>query len=348
MAILYISNNDGTDTRIKKEIKTISNSDDVYFIGNGSNCEQNAELNILCKEYKLLQSRRNTFSSILFSYLWIIKYLISGKITSVHVVNEQLMIFYYPLMFFKHSVLDIFDSVFLKYNKPGNQLWLLKFICYYPINVIIVTDRRRFHLMPDFAKDKVVILPNYPRHVSHSHEKNQQRDGLSIFYGGTLTIARGTKILEELCKLYPEELTVFVAGWVHDKQTEQFLRHDCVVNLGLLTQEETLSFVYDNCDYIMCLYEPNNINNINASPNKIYDALQSRTPLIINSEILVSEFVKEEKLGLVLDTFHVQDYVFLFQELVRNRKSYKFIDKNVLKYTWNNIEERLLAAHKLK
>ena len=35
MKILYISNNDGTDTRIKKELKSLAKGYSIIFIGNG-------------------------------------------------------------------------------------------------------------------------------------------------------------------------------------------------------------------------------------------------------------------------------------------------------------------------
>ena len=111
MAVLYISNNDGTDTRIQKEIKSISGRDEVYFIGNGQLSEKNINLISLCKGFKLMQSRRNSIGSILTSYFWIIRFLIKDRITSVHVVNEQLMVFYFPLMFLPVFVPVILGTV---------------------------------------------------------------------------------------------------------------------------------------------------------------------------------------------------------------------------------------------
>ena len=65
----------------------------------------------------------------------------------------------------------------------------------------------------------------------------------------------------------------------------------------------------------MCSYEPSNQNNINASPNKIYDAIQTNTPIIINNEVKVAAFVKRKNIGVILDSFYDYDLETVYKEL---------------------------------
>ena len=114
--------------------------------------------------------------------------------------------------------------------------------------------------------------------------------------------------------------------------------------LGVLTQQQSTELAAQ-CDYILSLYEPINENNINASPNKIYDAIQVGTPVIINREVKVAAFVEENQLGYVLDSFYADDYPKLVEELVYRKRNYQFSEKLRARFTWEAVEDKLVDAH---
>jgi hypothetical protein len=99
------------------------------------------------------------------------------------------------------------------------------------------------------------------------------------------------------------------------------------------------------CDYILCLYEPNIVNNIYASPNKIYDGIQAGVPVIINKEILVSSFVRKEKLGVILDSYSPSYVAPILEELKARRNDFTDIEKMQGMYTWAKVEPVLISAH---
>lgn len=342
--ILYLSTNDGSDMRINKEIKTLSQKADIYFLGVGQYSKYNYA-KIKCKEFYLIDGKRNSVNVIIKH---IKKYLEWNKLIefdSIHIINEQLMIFFYPFLFKKHVVLDIFDSAFMKLNRPNEEWKLLKKITYSPIKYILVTDENRYRLMPSFVRNKLRILENYPNlYKGRTIKKNST---LTIFYNGSMTTSRGTLILKRLLD-YCAELHVIMAGWIADNETEQFSKHDRVDFRGILTQQAASTIAATEADYIMCCYEPSNQNNINASPNKIYDAMQTRTPVIINSEVKVSQFVIDEKIGVVLPSFYDFDTENFCHELQNKKGSFEFKDENTYKYSWESIENKLLNVHNIK
>ena len=345
MTILYISNNDGTDTRIKKELKSLSKSYNIIFIGNGTKNKENSEIFALCKKVYLLEAKRNSVKSFLYSFLLVLYLLLRHEISSIHVINEQLMIFFYPLLFFKHTVLDVFDSFFLKINFTKNKLNFIKRIVYLPVNKILVTDDNRFNLMPDFVKKRSLVVENFPFNFTSGKKRNPDPNMLSIFYNGTLNSARGTIQMQELCMRFPNRVKLYLAGWITDEQTEKLCKMANAEYLGVISQVKALEFAVAKCDYILCLYAPTNSNNINASPNKIFDGIQCNVPVIINSEVNVSSFVAKNKLGYILNSFYKIDYSNLLQDLIKEKSSYHFSEKIKEKYTWENIENRLISAH---
>ncbi|MDY7394196.1 hypothetical protein UMM65_03005 [Aureibaculum sp. 2210JD6-5] len=341
--LLFISTNNGSDMRINKEIKTLSKHTDIYFLGVGKYGNSNyAEKN--CKEFILIQEKRNSINAILKQIKTFLKLNRKHKFTSIHIINEQLMIFFYPWLFQQYVVLDIFDSFFMKKNKPKNQWKLIKKMVYAPINYIFVTDKNRESLMPDFVQNKLGILENYPNRYHGDVVKKV--DKLTIFYNGSMNNSRGTILLQNLTDKY-KDVKVIMAGWLSDENTKNFAQSKSVDFKGVLTQLEASKIAANQAHYIMCCYEPSNQNNINASPNKIYDAIQTHTPVIINSEVKVSSFVKEENLGVILSSFSNYNVDEVYQELLFKKDSFSFNKKNAEKYSWESIENKLLKAHKL-
>ena len=92
----------------------------------------------------------------------------------------------------------------------------------------------------------------------------------------------------------------------------------------------------------MSCYPENNINNIYASPNKIWDALACGKPIIINDGAKISSFVKENNLGIVINynNFKSED---LYNKMLSFKKKLIQIDKS--KYLWDNYENTLIGLH---
>lgn len=340
--LLYISTNDGSDTRINKEIQTLFNHGyRIVFLGVGKYGERNFAKQY-CEEFILIHGKRNTPITLSKQVMAFIKLLFRHDFHSIHIVNEQLMVFFYPFLFHKHVVLDIFDSFFLKISKPKNQWKRIKKIIYAPVNKVLVTDENRKALMPDFLQKKLIVLENFPNRYHKGTDK--PKDGLTIFYFGTLNVQRGTGILQELVE-YSEKVKIIMAGWINDPVTETFSKHKNVEYLGVMRQEEASEVAATQVDYILSVYEPCNENNINASPNKIYDAIQTKTPVIINKEVKVSKFVAEKNLGLVMDSYYEFDKEGLIEELIRKKHTFKFKEEDLEFYSWQFIEGKLIAAH---
>ena len=342
--ILFISTNDGSDMRINKEIFTLSKKADVYFLGVGRDSNNNyAKIN--CKEFYLIEEKRNSIKAIVKQIRKYIQLTRAFEFDSIHIINEQLMVFFYPFLFKQYVVLDVFDSIFMKINKTKNNFKFFKKIVYKPTNVILVTDKNRKKLMPDFVQSKVDILENFPNRYLGSTEKNSKN--LTIFYNGSMSNARGTVFLQKLTEKYPD-VNVIMAGWMADKNTKSFSQSNFVDYKGILTQKEAMIIAARESNYIMCCYEPSNLNNINASPNKIYDAIQTKTPVIINKEVIVSDFVKKKKIGLVLSSFYEYDIDKVYEKLIECKDKFTFNNSDLIEYSWENIESKLLKAHKVE
>jgi hypothetical protein len=86
--ILYISSNDGSDTRINKEVKTLSVSFDIDFIGIG--LPEKAFAKDYCKKFILVPRSRKSILAWLEVTILAYRLTITNKYHSIHLINEQL------------------------------------------------------------------------------------------------------------------------------------------------------------------------------------------------------------------------------------------------------------------
>ena len=343
--IVYISTNDGTDTRINKEVRTLSKVYNVIFIGVVEKNSKESFVDPYCYSCHLINGRRNHPLTILKQILTYLRLVFCFKIYSVHIVNEQLMVFFWPLLFFRHTVVDVFDSLFMRYGIKKNSWLPLKRLVYAPCDKVIVTDDERFALMPSFLMSRLVVLPNYPYRYNGPLFPSSKVSKLNILFIGWLGMNRGGNIAKGLLDA-DERVNLIMFGWFSDEKCKTLANHPRAEYKGVVSQQQVLEFAATQGDYILCLYETlNNFNMKYASPNKIYDGIQTCTPLLINKEVKISTLVKKLNLGIVLPSYYHNDFKGLVKELFDKKNSFEFAPEIRETYTWENIEERLLTAH---
>src|SRR6266540_248685 len=179
--LLFVCTNDGSDMRINKEIKSLRKKFNIIFLGVGETT--NCYVTSYCNKIILVKGKRNSVPVLLKQIFYFLKVLVTKKIKTIHIINEQLYIFFYPFLFFKHTVLDLFDSLFLKKNLVHKKFNWLKLLIYLPANKILVTDENRYSLMPTILHKKFAVLQNFPEYF-YSHSSKESSLELRILYNG--------------------------------------------------------------------------------------------------------------------------------------------------------------------
>jgi hypothetical protein len=228
-------------------------------------------------------------------------------------------------------------------NKSGKKWSFIKRIIYAPVNKILVTDENRKSLMPEFVQKKICILQNYPNKYTGPIEK-KPHSGVIILYYGWMGLDRGTELIEKLLEV-SDQIHIIMAGWFSDSYSKKLINHPQVDFRGVLLQADALQIAATEADYILCAYAPTNENTINASPNKIYDSIQVRTPVIMNCDIIVPPVVLQYHTGILLPKYEVDDSLSLANELIARKGSFHFAAELIETFTWEKIEHELVEAH---
>jgi hypothetical protein len=309
MKLLYIAFNNGTDARIAKELLHLSERFELYFIGLGLVVDLDYIPNNV-KSYKINFNHKSIFGIMLLN-LYIIFARLWFGIKNVYIVDEQCYFVTWPTLLGMKKILDIFDSFFLKINMQSNKLMFAKKIIYGSVDMLIITDKYRKELLPEIHQKKATIYPNYPS--SSSIKSSQIKSdfnikNINIGLFGSISKDRGAEIARRLLDV-DSNIQLIMGGWLYDDYAKNLSQSDRVKYVGILPQKKILQIMASEINLLLAYYPNFNINNKYASPNKLYDAILTSVPILINSYPMVSEVVRNMNIGLVLDDFETDSQV---------------------------------------
>ena len=357
--IVIISPNDGSDVRIGKVCRSLSAKDyGVHFIGwdRRPNVKKSIELGAVTKHIINIETHHGKFNEYLLIkfIIHIFSNLKKLKPNTVCCVDEEyaLIAFLCGRFNYRYLICDVFDSL---YDRHSNKNYLsrsllmgIQYISRYLSDLLIATDEERYSKFGHF-KSKCIVIPNYPEDPGEELSKRTIEGPLKIYVSGTLIKTRG---LDTLIKaiLHYQDIEILSAGWVYDDYaSEVFMKNQNVKYFGIITAKQSLE-IASQCDGIFAYYEPISINNIQASPNKIYDAMSVGRPVIINNEVIVSKWVTDEKIGYSAPYYDVNALVHIFDMLKHQRnqlKSYALNSRKIFSkgYSWESVSNRLLNIY---
>lgn len=328
--VLVLSVNDGSDMRLQKTLKSLTQDYNVAYLGFGDYVKvQNVEY------IKGFRAYKNPINLLFFItkaiYIMNIRF-----VKNIWIVDEELAMIFRPLMSRKKNyILDIYDSYFLKKNLVDNRAKKIQTILHSKFNHIIVTDDNRLKLLPSMSRMRAIVIQNFPNRIEIPH--NLIKNGpIKLAFVGTLSKERGGEIVSKIVAHNPS-LEVIIAGWLKDDYMRQVISNDSVSYLGIISQKGLNKLLLESKVLILCCYPPTNLNNLNASPNKIWDAVLTNNFVAINEECYASELVKENRLGFTYsyDDFSVEEFNVNMQNLNFSGK------KSRSEYTWESQEEKL-------
>ena len=354
--ILYVSRNDGSDTRITKECKTLaSHGYEVILLGWNRKPDQiiSDPMPHILKEIYVRDVKMHGLKEILSIcrfYIFLIKKLFLYRPDYVHAVNEDLAFMVLPWKYLLgyQLICDVSDSLQLRYGSSSFPICIFaKWVCKVSWRGSD-TDQARADLFEKYLK-KISVVPNYPVDpgpgicdVSHLRS-----DAIWISLAGTLYSERGLSILTDLIEK-DNRVRILCAGWLYDNHAEAFIELSSVEYLGIITPEDSLRHASE-CHAIFAFYDPVNRNNVMASPNKLYDAMCIGRPIIINSEALVSSWVQEKDIGYSCGYHDLSGLKKIVEKLdnTKNMKKFSSTSRNLFEqgYSWKIAETELLKTY---
>lgn len=200
--------------------------------------------------------------------------------------------------------LEYMSLRFRKYNIVPNY----NRIEYYKDRLFLNVDKLNYLLVEN--------VPHLKNNVKSSKEFSKIYD---IGYFGTLDESRGLIELVEFSNKM--NLTLLIAGMGplgnYIEEASKGLGRDKINFYGSFTANE-LSTLYSNIKFSWAYYTDKIFLHKYASPNKYYEHLAFKTPLVINKFVPLSDTIKEMNTGVVIDNeLNIDNFIFLQNEIER-------------------------------
>jgi len=101
-----------------------------------------------------------------------------------------------------------------------------------------------------------------------------------------------------------------------------------------------------DADLTLALYDPGIPNNVYASPNKLFEAMASGIPIIVNENTSMANIVRKENCGIIIPYGNKESLIEAISCLKDNKGLRKRLGDNGRKayenkYNWKIMENRL-------
>lgn len=258
--------------------------------------------------------------------------------------------------FKKRLVYDIFDYYVDAFNVPGFLKNTIEKRDHRIINaadgVIICTNKRKEQIKGTTPR-RLVVIKNVPAGPEDLKEiKKLALDGakIKIAYVGVLIEGRFIREIAEVVMDNPAyEFHVGGFGKLESYLKEMSGKYNNIYFYGRLSYKETLRLEY-SCDLVAAIYDPAVPNHYYAAPNKFYEALMLGKPLIMARNTGMSEVVREEGIGVVID-FDKSSFSQALALLAEKKGDWQAMGVKMKKiykdrYSWDKMEERLLDFYR--
>jgi len=198
-------------------------------------------------------------------------------------------------------IYNIHDNLAQRYTLPSVINTALNFIEGLVVlmsNVALVPEDFRAEALPVFSRKRVVTIRNTPMDPGCFEPCRINKDApINIVYSGWIDSKRGVDtLLAAVDRL--DNAIVTIVGEGDPDLIDRFKQSEKCRFLGYVPYAESIELLKD-AHFVYIHYSPERIINRYAAPNKLSESLAVGRPLIINSEIILSELVDELNCGVV-------------------------------------------------
>ncbi len=193
--------------------------------------------------------------------------------------------------------------------------------------------------------NKLVFLPNYPESSVYRECQKSNSDKLRIAYIGAVRQYNELKNLFDACKgMTDVSVSIHGSGVAYIPLSEIALEYPNVTVTGRYDYSESAQ-LYSEADLLYVIYPTTSDQYFTSYPVKFFEAIITRTPVIVGENTVLAEFVHSHDIGFVVNGDSVDDVRNLVDELRADRKLLNSkvdnIEKIQFDYLWEHVVSNL-------
>ena len=197
-------------------------------------------------------------------------------------------------------------------------------------------------------KAKCVFLPNYPE-VKYflPIEKILHKDSINVNYVGTVRDYNAINTLVETSnKVDKIKIGIYGNGLAYERLKQENKKENVTI-YGRFDATHEIGNIYRNTDLLYCVFDPENYNWKTSFPTKLFEAIITRTPVIVSKNTVASDFVQKNKIGESVPYMDAEALSNAINKIISN---YNFYKENLCKiskeYQWEDISKKLVEMYK--
>lgn len=284
---------------------------------------------------------------------WLIKNRKSYDLIHAYDFDTVLTALFMKKLFNKKYVYDICDFYVDAFSVPKKLKKLIKkldFIAIKNAETTILVNEIRVKQIDGSKPKKLEFIHNTPKDIKiYTDVKNTNNSRKRIFYGGILS--DGRMILEtiSICSRHPEwEFTIAGYGYLEDECRKKSEEIENINFIGKIEYSEVIKNTLYS-DIVFACYDPKVPNHKFSSPNKVYEAMMCKKPIIVCNGTGVDKLVLEENIGITCD-FEENSLEESFEYILNNKLDYEIKSNNAFNlynqtYKWSVMKERLKKVY---
>ncbi len=245
--------------------------------------------------------------------LWLFKAMIANRksfsiiyVCDFDVAIPSLLI---RLIFGKKIIYDIFDFYSHTHAMPRLIRYFVEkceyLVCKSVDAVVVCTDKRAQTIREKCSLEPVVIYntPNLDKVIiNNGFEDERIKDVFRIVYVGTLSpTGRLLREITELLKNRDDiEFHVAGSGPLENYFSTMSVHYKNILFYGQVSNDDAL-MLQMRSDLIFATYDPSLEINRNSAPNKVYEAMALRKPIVVCKRTDADSEVVENNCGFAID-----------------------------------------------
>lgn len=198
-----------------------------------------------------------------------------------------------------------------------------------------------------------IVLPNKLKPIVQSlnflgKDHSYNPDNIHFGFVGAVRFEATINFIEHIVRTYPQHV-VHLYGIIHSNYLNRInalSKHNNFINHGAFKNPEDLPKVYSSIDFVLSTYDTKYENVRYAEPNKLYESIYFRTPIIVSDNTFLAYKVNKYGSGVSVDAFETEEIDKLIQSLTIDKynkliASLNLIDKSSAVDSTEGLEEIL-------
>jgi glycosyltransferase involved in cell wall biosynthesis len=226
------------------------------------------------------------------------------------------------------------------------------------VNSFIANEMsHRYNIKPPYV---VLNATKVPKQFSLNKKYDLFREKLSIpqdkkilLFQGWMSKNRGLQILIQAMQGVPNHIHLVFMGYGEalpelKKLAESLQLEERVHFINAVSQQELLYWIA-SADAGIIPYQPIDLNNYYCSPNKLFEFIQARIPIVANDLPFLRQMVHDEGIGIVMPLTCQENYamaikkIFELEESEPNFRNELNIKAKI--YSWDVEEQKLYSIY---